>query len=865
MDRRGIRLFLSSSEIVTIENMRNVLKRVRSPRKKVSWWVFWSSSILLMGAVGGVVWAFITVQSLPSPDQFHERQVSQSTKLYDRTGEHLLYEIHGAEKRTVVPFEEIPSHVKNATLAAEDAEFYHQPAFDWRGILRAFITNIMEGQTVQGGSTITQQLVKNVILQDSTRVGLAGYVRKIKELILALELEDRYSKDEVFGFYLNQIPYGSNAYGVEAASQIYFSKSVRVLSLAEAATLSALLKAPSYYSPWGSNIADLMARKDYVLDRMAELGSISFKERDEAKTEALVFAPPSLGTIAAPHFSLAVKQYLVSRYGEKAVEGGGLKVTTTLDAELQGLAEISVRDGSARNSELYGSANAALVAQDPKTGQVLALAGSKDYFLPPEPEGCTPGSVGAGSCQFEGNFNVAVQGLRQPGSALKPFVYLTAFEKGYSPETVIFDVSTEFDVRDDPETSYRPSNFDGATRGPVKMQNALAESLNIPAVKTLYLAGFDDVLKKLHSYGITTLQERWRYGLSLTLGGGEVKLIDLVNAYATLSQSGVYHEQKLVLRVEDSTGRVLEEYHDTTKRVDDGASAKLINRILSDPDLRYPIFRSTNALTIFPDYEVALKTGTSEDHRDAWTVGYTPFLTVGVWAGNNNNQAMIRQGSSILAAVPVWNSFMKEALLKYPPEPFERPAPLSVASKPMLDGRWNVAAVEGSNSFPQVHSILYYVDKHDPLGPIPAHPENDNQFKNWEEAVVAWARANVPNFGSYNAALPEGATFSGSPVVSSTQVPGVGVVIENMKPANGAFVGGPLSVSATVRAQGDELSRIELYFNRNLIHSINVWGGVYYYQYSVPLRFESQNLVEIRAYTKGGASGSGTAIFYPLQ
>ncbi|MFH0806631.1 MAG: transglycosylase domain-containing protein [Candidatus Brennerbacteria bacterium] len=839
--------------------MMGIFQKAQKRRKKVSWLVFWGSSLLLAMAVGSVVWAFFTVQSLPSPDNFRERQISQSTKLYDRTGEHLLYEIHGNEKRTVIAFEEVPLHVKNATLAAEDAEFYHQPAFDWRGILRAFIANIQEGRTVQGGSTITQQLAKNAFLTSEKT-----YIRKIKELILALEFEDQYSKDEIFGFYLNQIPYGSNAYGVEAASQTYFGKSVRALSLAEAATLAALLKAPSYYSPWGSHIADLMARKDYVLDRMAELGLVSMKERDETKKVTLVFAPPSLGTIAAPHFALAVKEYLVGRYGEQVIEGGGLKVITTLDVELQNLAEIAVKDGSARNVELYGSANASLVAQDPKTGQVLAVAGSKDYFSPPEPEGCAPGSIGETSCQFEGNFNVATQGLRQPGSALKPFVYLTAFEKGYTPDTILFDVSTEFDVRDDPETSYRPVNFDGATRGPVKMQDALAQSLNIPAVKTLYLAGFDDVLKKLHAYGITTLQERWRYGLSLTLGGGEVKLIDLVNAYATLSQSGVRHEQALVLRVEDSSGRVIEEYHDTTKRVDDGSAANLITRILSDSDLRYPIFRSSNALTVFPDYEVALKTGTSEDHRDAWTVGYTPFLTVGVWAGNNNNQAMIRQGSSILAAVPVWNAFMKEALLKYPPEPFTRPAPLSTPSKPMLDGKWNVVASGPGGSFPQIHSILYYVDRKNPLGPIPENPGNDSQFKNWEESVISWASVNMPNFSLYNAPLPEGAAFSGSSSqIAPTRTTQQGELsVESLTPANGTFLDGPLSVGATIRARDEDLSKVELYFNRRLIHSVNVWGNTYHYQYTIPIPLELQNSVEVRAYTRSGVSASRTNVFF---
>ncbi|MBI2278777.1 MAG: transglycosylase domain-containing protein [Candidatus Brennerbacteria bacterium] len=829
--------------------------RTALPHKKISWWIFWSASIALAAILGIGAWLFFTIQSLPAPDQFQARQVRQSTKLYDRTGEHLLYEIHGLEKRTVLSFEDIPHYMKNATLAAENAEFYRQPAFDWRAIMRAFLANLKEGRRVQGGSTITQQLAKNVFLTSEKT-----YLRKIKELILALELEKRYSKDEILGFYLNQIPYGSNAYGVEAASQVYFAKSIKEVSIAEAATLAALLKAPSYYSPWGSHSADLLARKDYVLDRMAELGTLSTEERDRAKKERIVFTVPSLGTIVAPHFSLAVKEYLIERYGAEAVESGGLRVITTLDAELQGLAEIAVRDGSARNLALYGSANAALVAQDPKTGQVLALVGSKDYFSPPEPAGCTPGLT----CQFEGNFNVAIQGLRQPGSALKPFVYLTAFENGYSPETVLFDVPTEFDTRNDPATSYRPVNFDGTTRGPIKMQSALAESLNIPAVKTLYLAGFDNVLKKLHAYGITTLQERWRYGLSLTLGGGEVKLIDLVNAYASLSQNGIRHRQALVLRVENAEGRVLEEYRDDAVRADDGAAAKTITRILSDPDLRYPIFRSSNALTIFPDHEVALKTGTSEDHRDAWTVGYTPFLTVGVWAGNNNNQQMIRQGSSILAAVPIWHAFIKEALAKYAPEPFEHPAPPATILKPMLNGTWDVAARDGGVISRHAHSILFYVDRNDPAGPIPTHPENDPQFQNWEDTVLAWARANIQGFSlTYNKPLSDNASFSSetlpplSPAVSTGDL-----LIDQLKPENGSFVDTPLVVTAALRAGSANLARAELYFNRRLIHALPLSGNAYFYRYAVPVVLEPQNSVELKIYDLKENNASRTVIFY---
>ncbi len=798
---------------------------------------------ILLGIVAffiiGAGYVLFLIRNLPSPSDLSTREIAESTKIYDRTGTVLLYEIHGDEKRTIISFDQIPDIVKQATLAAEDLGFYTEPAFDWKAIGRAIITNIKKREFSQGGSTITQQLVKNVFLTSEKTI-----TRKIKELVLAVQLESKYNKDDILGLYLNQIPYGSNAYGIEAASQTYFSISARDLTLEKAATLAALLKAPSYYSPWGTHTKELLNRKNYVLNRMEEAGYISKKQNEQSQKKELVFSPPSLGLIKAPHFSLAVKDYLINRYGEYTVTHGGLNVITTLDMKLQGFAEEAVHAGALRNNELYGSKNAALVAQDPKTGQILALVGSYDYF----------------DIKNDGNFNVATQGLRQPGSALKPFVYMTAFQKGYSPKTILYDVSTEFDTRNDLEHSYRPENFDGAVHGPIAMENALARSLNIPAVKTLYLAGFDNVLNNLHAFGITTLNERWRYGLSLTLGGGEVHLIDLVNAYSTLSQEGIHHTQTLVLKISDNNHNTLEEYHDDTNRVIDPQFPRLITNILSDPELRAPIFGSTLSLTIFPNREVALKTGTSEDHRDAWTVGYTPSLAVGVWAGNNDNTPMIRQGSSILAAVPIWHAFLDKALSLYQEEVFVRPDTISLPTKPMLNGEAEYTPIINGKKYPQLHSILYYIDKNNPLGDIPNNPENDSQFNQWERGVLNWASINIPRFSEYNLPLPEG-TFSSfnelNQQSSASDIP----TISFLKLHNGDFIRPPLTIGADISSKED-LARIEFYLNKRIINGFPINGKKYHYEYHVEGSLDPQNLFELKVITQSGKQGSATLLLF---
>lgn len=664
---------------------------------------------VLIGIISVIQVARIA-KNLPDPQKSGSWQMTESTKLYDRTGKVLLYEVNAQGKRTVIPYDQIPEYAKKATIAIEDSGFYEHSAIDIKGIFRAFFVNIIRGEISQGASTITQQLAKNAFLTPERT-----YTRKAKEIILAFWIERYYDKDQILNLYLNQIPYGAGANGIEAASQTYFGKQAKDINLLESATLAAILQLPSYYSPWGSHKAELLKRKDRVLEEMYSAGYITKKQRDDNLKISPRFLEQNIGSIKAPHFSMTVRDYLIDKYGEDVINKGGLKVITTLDYDLQQVAERAVKDGATRNAELYKGHNASLVAEDPKTGQILALVGSADYF----------------NESIDGNFNVAVQGLRQPGSSIKPFAYMTAFQKGYTPETILFDLSTEFDTSG--TNSYRPENYDHAYRGPISLRNSLAQSINVTAVKALYLAGIDDTIKNAYNFGLTTLTDPKRYGLSFVLGGGEVRLIDMVGGYSVFAQEGIKHQQAFVLSVEDENGSILEKYLDRSSQVIEPQYPRLINDILSDQEARRPLFESSFDLTVFPDRDVALKTGTTNDYRDAWVLGYTPSLVVGVWAGNNNNVPMQRSGGSILAAVPIWSAFMSEALAKFPVETFTKPEHVSVP-KPMLDGNYL------SNG--EVHSILHYVDRADPTGPIPGNPSQDPQYGLWEAPVRMWALQN---------------------------------------------------------------------------------------------------------------------------
>ncbi|MBU4348101.1 PBP1A family penicillin-binding protein [Patescibacteria group bacterium] len=794
-------------------------------------------------------------KNLPNPNQFENRKIIESTKIYDRTGEVLLYEIHGDQKRTIIPFEEIPLYVKQATIAIEDQDFYKHPAFDFKSIIRAFISNILDRQISQGGSTITQQLAKNTFLTPEKTI-----IRKIKELIIASQLEKKYSKDEILNLYLNQIPFGGNTYGIEAASKIFFNKKTKELTLAESALLVSLPQAPTYYSPWGDNIEKLFTRKDYVLEQLYKLENITKEQMISAKEETIEFISQSKKGIKAPHFVLTVQNYLNNKYGESFIKTAGLRVITTLNWDMQELAEEVVKKGAENNRNLYQGYNSALVAQDATNGQILALVGSKDYFGASEPEGCEPGK----NCNFEPNFNVATQGLRQPGSTMKPFVYATAFQKGYTPNTMVFDVPTEFasnnpncplevDYENDNEECFHPQNFEDDFKGPLDLRNSLAQSINITSVKTLYLAGLNSVLKTVADFGITTLTEKNRYGLSLVLGGGEVKLIDLVGAYSVFAQEGIKHQQITILKITDSKDKILEEFsaldeqvkNENNSRVMDSKYTIFINDILTDIEARSALFSSSLPLTIFKGHEVAMKTGTTNDYRDAWTIGYSPNFVVGVWAGNNNNEPMQKHGSSLLAAVPIWSEFMRGALEDISPKTFSKPEPI-LTKKPVLNGDHVMNIKINGEIYPQMHNILFYTDKNNPQGDYPENPQKDSQFENWEEPVLKWARENIPGFNDeYNKPVP--ISFLNQ---SDDYFSGQNAKIEWNSPKNGDFIKtNNISVNAEINADF-EINKIELYFNNNLISSLQQTMGKKYtltHQF-IPQLIESQNIMTIKIY-----------------
>jgi len=611
--------------------------------------VFLMAFLFLLGIIS--LFAYYA-KDLPRPEKFTERTITESTKIYDRTGTILLYEIFGEEKREIVPFSDIPEHLKYAILATEDAGFYSHFGISIKGTGRAILTNLgfrpslLQVASSQGGSTISQQLIRNSFLTPQKTVG-----RKIREIILTLELERRYSKDEILGFYLNQIFLGSNTYGIGTASQLYFHKRPSELSLEESAALAALIQAPSYYSPYGYHADELLLRKDYVLGRMAQENFITTEAAELARQQKLIFQEPSV-VIRAPHFTFFVLDELLEKYGEDFLRQNGLSVKTSLDWELQSLAETLVQEYAEYNtaSRAY---NAALVALDPATGEILAMVGSKDWFGESSPPGCTPGQ----DCLFDPKVNVAtyLQG-RQPGSAFKPFVYATAFEKGFSDETVVIDEETSFGIWGGKE--YIPQNYDGAFRGPVTLRQGLAQSLNVPSVKVLAdLAGLQDSIATAKEMGITTLtKDPSFYGLSLVLGGGEVRLLDMVSAYGVFATGGKKVPPLRILEITDSFHRALEKNHNTGIQVLSTGTAQLITDILSDNEARAPLF-GLNSYLYFPDKQVAAKTGTTQEYKDAWAIGYTQDIVVGVWVGNNDNTPQERKPGVALAG-PLWHAFL---------------------------------------------------------------------------------------------------------------------------------------------------------------------------------------------------------------
>lgn len=603
--------------------------------------------LCLAGIVSFTFLILYYIKDLPRPEKFTERRISQPTKIYDREGETLLYTIFEEEKREIISLDEIPEHLKQAVITAEDKNFYNHFGIDLRRMISAFLVNLELKRPAQGASTISQQLIRSTFLTPKKTIE-----RKIREIVLSIELDRRYSKDQILEWYFNQVPFGSNCYGIEASSQTFFSKETKDLSLAEAATLSSLIQAPSYLSPYGEHKDELLERKNYILDQMAKQGYISKEAAIEAKKQELNFATPT-APIVAPQFVLYVKKYLLEKYGKEYLKTKGLKVYTSLDIELQKLAEETIKKGVEKNQSLQAY-NAALVAADPKTGEVLALVGNKDYFADSYPPNCTPGD----DCLFEPEFNVATLGKRQPGSSFKPFVYAAAFEKGYNDQYIVVDEETNFGVWGG--KPYIPHNYDGLFRGPVTLRQALAQSLNVPAVKVLvYLAGIENSIKTARELGITTLKEPSFYGPSLVLGGGEVTLFDMVSAFGVFANKGLRNSPVTILKIEDSQGKIIEKSEIRPKRVLKSSTAELITSILSDNKARASMFGPNSVLYVSDN--VAVKTGTTQYYNDAWTVGYNENIVVGVWVGNNDNSSTYSLPGVALAG-PIWNSFITETI-----------------------------------------------------------------------------------------------------------------------------------------------------------------------------------------------------------
>ncbi len=717
------------------ELFRQAAPHLREARRYVRHGIGWSRAhwkqLVVWGAGGafvlcGLLLLWASTLQLPDLSSLETRRIEQSVKIYDRTGTVLLYDLSQNVQRTVVPLSATSPYVQEATIAIEDPNFYTHHGIEFTAIARALLTDILiilhlqRGNT-QGGSTITQQVVKGSILTNDKTI-----TRKLKEWVLALKMEKALSKDQILEIYLNQAPYGGTLYGVEEASMTFFGKHANDLTLPEAAYLAAVLPAPTYYSPYGGHKSALDARKNLVLEKMYQHGYITAAERDDAKVANVEFLPPRDTSIAAPHFVFYVQQYLEEKYGVDALEAGGWTIISTLDADLQTHAEEIVNRNALANADKFNATNMALTAIDPKTGQILVMVGSRNYF----------------DTQIPGAYNVvtATPG-RQPGSAFKPFVYAEAFTEGYTPDTVVFDVPTQFQTSCQPQDNhngtspcYAPVDYDGLWRGPMTLRNALAQSINVPAVKVLYLTGINSALKLAKSMGISTLGDANQYGLTLVLGGGEVTPLDMTSAYAVFAANGVRYQPTSILKVEDSAGNVIED--DTQPvgtQVLDSVVAQEINDILSDRVARAPL--GENSLFNFGGRDVAVKTGTTNNFRDAWTIGYTPNIAVGIWAGNNDNTPMVKKVSGFIVG-PAWSEFMQYALTKYPNDPFAR-SQYPTAQKPVLRGIWQVPGSDGS-----IHSILYWIDKNNPDGPVPQDPAQDPQFAYWEYGVKQWAAQN---------------------------------------------------------------------------------------------------------------------------
>ncbi|MFA6397868.1 MAG: PBP1A family penicillin-binding protein [Candidatus Paceibacterota bacterium] len=819
--------------------------------------------VVSMGILG-LSLVFILIGSIRIPDfkSFENRKITSSTKIFDKTGEVLLYDLNQETKKTIIPFSEMGISIKNATVAIEDAEFYQHKGVRITSIIRAFIANILSGHLSQGGSTITQQVVKNSLLTQEKTIS-----RKIKEWILAMKIERVVNKEDILALYLNETPYGGAVYGIKEASRVFFNKEPLDLTLAESAYLAAIPKAPTFYSPYRKNKDKLDERKNLVLQRMKDLSFITDDEYQKAKTEVVLFKPEEKSGIKAPHFIFYIKEYLEEKYGPEMVETGGLKVTSTLDYELQKKAEDIVLKQAKINEEKFKGSNAALVSIDPKTGQILAMVGSRDYF----------------DKTIDGNFNVATAS-RQPGSAFKPFAYVTAFNMGYTEDTAIFDLPTEFSTGcsaygkplsgHSKSDCYMPDDFDNKYRGPMTFRSALAESINIPAVKVLYLTGIDNSIKTAREMGIKTLGEGKQYGLTLVIGGGEVTLLDMTSAYSVFANEGVKNSTQSILKIEDASGNVLEEYQPNPQEVLPRNSALMITDILSDNNARIPTFGANSSLYI-AGKDVAAKTGTTNNNKDAWIMGYSPNLVTGVWVGNNDNTPMLKGGAAL--AGPIWKDFMVSTLATLPDEKFEKPTQPDNYNllKPALQGMWQggegylIDKISGKLAteftpnetleqkvYTDVHSILYWLNKDNPLDVGSSNSRSDSQFSHWEIPVRDWWARNKNNYPIVTEAnkptqYDDVHKEEFKPIISITSPTGSNPYDKNA------------SMIITVDQTGSHfpLKKVDMFINDSFIGSIKNTPFTFPLDLSDVDNLKTENILKIIAYDSVFNSNEATTTF----
>jgi membrane peptidoglycan carboxypeptidase len=810
-------------------------------------------------------------KDLPSPSKINARIGSQNTEFYDRTNTVKIWEIHGDKNRKVIPFNDMSDNIKHATIAIEDKDFYKHGAFSIFGIGRALTGVIFRDPGRGGGSTITQQYVKNALLTDQHSL-----TRKIKELILALEIEQLYKKDDILKLYLNEIPYGSQSYGIESACRTYFKGNIdpaklqaagkpsdtpcaSTLSLRQASMLAAIPQLPSYYSPYSTHTDDLVARQHLVLEKMVEQKYATKDEAEAAKitdsslhglvVQTGILPQPEVQTQVTdyPHFAQYAQEYLEAQLGVKQVEAGGLRVVTTLDIDKQKKAQAAI-DGpnGIKAVRRSGGSNVAMVSADPKTGQVLAMIGSYNANDP-----------------NYGQFNVALAN-RQPGSSFKPFVYATAMKGNWGPGSTLYDVTTDFGG------GYKPKNYSGRNYGVQSVRTALDGSLNIPAVKMLYIAGVSKSIQTAKDMGISTLKESPNtYGLSLVLGSGEVKLNEMVNAYQSFANGGMHYEATPILKVTDPHNKVLK---DNTKpkgkRVLDAQISYLMANVLSDNRSRAYIFGSNNPLTI-PGRVVAAKTGTTEHFNDAWTMGFSPDIVTGVWAGNNDNAPMSTEAVDI--AAPIWNAYMRSVLLdskhpEYADSKWTAPSGIQTVTLDAITGTAVTAATKQKRTdvFPSWYkpqnasgfrsarvdtvsgklatactpeAAVQTVTAGSVRAEIPA---TDPLYKNWAGPVAALAATLGYSAGG---AIP---TDNDNVHNCSDAKPTVSVT---------ATPSSPTTITATVASGTFPASKLEIFFDDQLISTQAISGNA---TYSLPYNAPAgSHTVRAVATDTGLYSGSG--------